>query len=62
MVGIKGKCGGKREGAGRKRVLFGKSYHYKADVDLVNIIDSQSNKNRFINDAVREKAEKEKLM
>lgn len=62
MVGIKGKCGGKREGAGRKRILFGKGYHYKADIDLVNVIDSQPNKNRFINDAVREKAEKEKLM
>ena len=62
MVGIKDKCGGKREGAGRKRILFGKGYHYKADIDLVNVIDSQPNKNRFINDAVREKAEKEKLM
>lgn len=61
MVGIKGKGGGKRAGTGRP-CRIGKDYHYKADTDLVAIIDSQPNKNRFINDAVREKAKKEKLL
>ena len=60
MVGIKGKSGGKK-GVVRRKRIFGKDYHYKADIDLVNIIDAQPNKNRFINDAIREKAKKENL-
>lgn len=61
MVGVKGKSGGKRAGAGRQPRI-GKDYHYKADIDLVAIIDRQPNKNRFINDAVREKAMKDNLL
>lgn len=32
------------------------------DKDLVSVLDTQTNRNRFINDAVREKAKKEKLL
>ena len=61
MAGIKGKCGGKRVGAGRPS-LTGKAYYYKADKELVSVLDKQENRNRFINDAVREKSEKEGLI
>lgn len=55
--------GGKRTGAGRPKTFdIGKSYSYKADKDLVPILDKQDNRNRFINDAVREKSEKEGLL
>lgn len=61
MVGIKGKSGGRRERAGRPSCI-GKNYNYKADKDLVPVLDSQENRNRFINNAVREKAQKENLL
>lgn len=53
--------GGKRVGAGRPS-LTGKAYYYKADKELVSVLDKQDNRNRFINDAVREKSEKEGLL
>lgn len=46
--------GGKRPGAGRKRII-GKVYSYKADQDIVEYLDSTSNRNGYINEAVREK-------
>lgn len=52
--------GGKRDGSGRKR-RTGRTYSYSADIDLVPVLDKQENRNRFINDAVREKAKKDKL-
>lgn len=61
MVGIKGKSGGKRKDAGRPRITA-KAYNYKADKDLIPVLDEQDNRNRFINDAVREKSEKEGLL
>lgn len=61
MAGIKGKCGGKRVGAGRPS-LTGKAYYYKADKELVSVLDNQENRNRFINEAVREKSKKEGLL
>lgn len=39
-----------------------KSYHYKAAPELVPILDSQSNRNAFINEAIREKAERDNLL
>lgn len=39
-----------------------KSYHYKAEADLVPVLDEVKNRNGFINAAVREKAEREGLM
>ena len=53
--------GCKRVGAGRPP-LTGKAYYYKADKELVSVLDNQENRNRFINDAVREKSEKEWLL
>lgn len=53
--------GGKRVGAGRPS-LTGKAYYYKADKELVSVLDKQDNRNRFINDAVREKSKKEGLL
>lgn len=61
MAGAKGKSGGKRIGAGRPAIT-GKAYNYKADKDLIPILDKQENRNRFVNDAVREKSEKEGLL
>jgi len=61
MVGIKGKSGGKRKDAGRPRITA-KAYSFKADKELVPILDNQENRNRFINDAVREKSIKEGLL
>ena len=61
MEEIKKHRGGKREGAGRKAV--GISTHLmslKLDNDLFNALsDAGLNKNRFINDAVREKMKKD---
>lgn len=39
-----------------------KSYHYKAEADLIPLLDKVENRNGFINAAVREKAEREGLM
>ena len=61
MNKIKNTHGGKRVGAGRPP-LTGKAYYYKADKELVSVLDNQENRNRFINDAVREKSEKEGLL
>lgn len=47
---------------GRPRTSQMKSYHYKADGDLIPVLDSVDNRNGFINDAVREKAKREGLM
>lgn len=40
--------------AGRPNMNM-KSYHVKIEGDLVPILDEQPNKNRFINNSVREK-------
>lgn len=64
MEEIKKQRGGKREGAGRKAV--GISTHamaLKLDNDLYNVLsNSGQNKNRFINDAVREKMVRDGLI
>ena len=61
MEEIKKQRGGKREGAGRKAV--GISTHpmaLKLDNDLYEALSvAKINKNRFINDAVREKMNRE---
>ena len=46
---------------GRPRIT-GKAYYFKADKDLINVLDSQENRNRFINNAVREKLIKDRLI
>lgn len=61
MEEIKNKRGGKREGAGRK--ARGATTHQmalKLDNDLYEALSSASlNKNRYINDAVRDKMKKD---
>ena len=56
MEEIKKKRGGKREGAGRKAVgLSTTAMSLKLDKDLYIALNNQGlNKNRYINDAVRE--------
>jgi len=56
MEEIKKKRGGKREGAGRKAVgLSTTAMSLKLDNDLYIALNNQGlNKNRYINDAVRE--------
>lgn len=39
-----------------------KSYHVKIEGDLAEVLDRQPNKNRYVNEAVREKMEKEGLI
>lgn len=39
-----------------------KSYHIKVEGDLVPILDKQENKNRFVNNSIREKMEREGLI
>lgn len=38
------------------------SYHYKAESELVPLLDSVGNRNAFINAAVREKAERDGMI
>ena len=45
---------------GRPRITA-KAYYFKADKDLIKKLDEQDNRNRFINEAVREKGKREKL-
>lgn len=59
MVGIKGKSGGNREGAGRPKGINQKGIFLKLDLDLFERLFSVRNRNRFINNAVREKLDKE---
>lgn len=59
MVGTKGKSGGKREGAGRPTGVNQKSVLVKFDLDLIEYLNSKENRNRFINDCIRERKEKE---
>ena len=47
---------------GRPRSSQMKNYHYKADGDLVHILDSVENRNRFINLSVREKSIRDGLI
>lgn len=57
MVGVKGKSGGKRNGAGRPSGINQKSILVKFDIDLIEFLNLQENRNRFINDCIREKKE-----
>lgn len=61
MIAKRKSWNGKRKGVGRPN-LTGKVYCYKADKDLITLLDNTENRNRFINDAVREKLAKDKLI
>lgn len=58
MVGIKGKSGGKREGAGRPSGLSQKAISVRLDLDLLGKLSLVENRNGFINDAIREKLDR----
>lgn len=58
MAGIKGKTGGKREGSGRPSGLSQKAISVRLDLDLLEKLSIVENRNKFINDAVREKLTK----
>lgn len=47
---------------GRPRTSQMKDYHYKAEGDLIPLLDNVKNRNGFINAAVREKAERDGLL
>lgn len=51
----------RRNKVGRPQII-GKAYYYKADEDLVPVLDNISNRNRYINDAVRKKAKRDRLL
>ena len=59
MTGVKGKSGGRREGAGRPRGVKQKPISLKLDLGLLERLNTVKNRNGFINDAVREKLERE---
>ena len=47
---------------GRPRTSQMKGYYYKAEGDLISVLDNVENRHGFINAAVREKAERDGLM
>lgn len=62
MVGVKGRSGvgngGKKEGAGRPIGLKQKPISVRLDIDLFEKLSDIPNRNRFINNAVREKLDR----
>ena len=61
MAGVKGKSGGRREGAGRPSGLRQKPISVRLDTDLLERLTTVKNRNGFINDAIREKLDKERI-
>lgn len=39
-----------------------KSYHFKIEGELAEVLDNQPNKNRYVNEAVRKRMEREGLI
>lgn len=63
MVGIKGKSGGKRQGAGRPKAEQVKSImSLRLEPDLLDYVSKKENKSKFINECIRkEMLSEEKL-
>lgn len=60
MVGVKGKSGGKREGAGRPKSEQTKSImSLRLDPDLVEYVASKENKSKFTNYCIRKEKNNE---
>lgn len=58
MVGIKGKSGGKRAGAGRPKSESTKTImSLRIDPDLIDYVNLQENKSKFINECIRKQIE-----
>lgn len=58
----KGTHGGHREGAGRPKGSNKTLISLRLENDLLKSIPKEINRNQFINDSVREKAERENLL
>lgn len=58
----KGTHGGHREGAGRPKGSNKTLISLRLENDLLDAIPKELNRNQFINDSVREKAERENLL
>lgn len=58
----KGTHGGHREGAGRPKGSNKTLISLRLENDLLRSIPKEINRNQFINDSVREKAERENLI
>lgn len=58
----KGTHGGHREGAGRPKGSNKTLISLRLENDLLRSIPKEINRNQFINDSVREKAERENLL
>jgi len=56
MTGVKGRSGGRRANSGRHEKP-GVSMRFRIDEDLVSYVKSQSNKTKFVNEAIRDKKE-----
>ena len=61
MAGVKGKSGGARQNSGRKSGITQKLISLKLDMELFEKLNGIKNRNAFINEAIREKIEKENL-
>ena len=61
MAGVKGKSGGARQNSGRKSGITQKLISLKLDMELFEKLNGIKNRNAFINEAIREKIEKESL-
>lgn len=54
MTGLKGKSGGAREGAGRPKLDNPKpTIQFRIDVDLLDFVNSSSNRSKLINECIR---------
>lgn len=61
MAGVKGKSGGKREGAGRPRSGQTKPViSLRLDPDLFEYVSLKKNKSKFINGCIRKEKERDK--
>lgn len=61
MVGVKGKSGGKRQGAGRPKSDQVKSImSLRLEPDLMDYVSQKENKSKFINDCIRKEMLNEK--
>ena len=54
MVGLKGRSGGAREGAGRPKSNEVKPIiQFRVDVDLIQFLNSSPNRSKLINECIR---------
>ena len=59
LAGVKGKSGGRRAGAGRPSGVSQNPISVRLDLDLLERLRSVTNRNGFINEAVRDRLKRE---